>query len=72
MLVFIGGTPLGAPVIGAVTSHFGARTGMLACGVVPALAAVVVAAATVRRQRRAAAGAVIADPVTVAAAAVRV
>jgi MFS family permease len=72
MLVFIGGTPLGAPVIGAVTSHFGARTGMLVCGVVPALAAVVVAAATVRRQRRAAAGAVIADPVTVAAAAVRV
>jgi MFS family permease len=72
MLVFIGGTPLGAPVIGAVTSHFGARTGMLVCGVVPALAAVVVAVATVRRQRRAAAGAAIADPVTVAAAAVRV
>ncbi len=50
MLVFIGGTPLGAPIIGAVTSHFGARTGMLVCGVVPALAAVVVAAATARRR----------------------
>ena len=43
MLVFVGGTPLGAPVIGAITSHYGARTGMLVCGLVPALAAVVVA-----------------------------
>jgi MFS family permease len=49
MLVFIGGTPVGAPIIGAVTSHFGARTGMLVCGAIPALAAAVVAAAVVRR-----------------------
>jgi MFS family permease len=68
MLAFIGGTPLGAPVIGAVTSHFGARTGMLVCGVAPALAAVIVAVA-VRRQRRAEAGTV--DPVTVPVRAVR-
>ncbi len=52
MLVFIGGTPIGAPTIGAITSHFGARTGMLVCGVLPALAAVVVAAAIARGNRR--------------------
>jgi hypothetical protein len=45
MLAFIGGTPLGAPLIGALTSHFGARAGMAVCGVVPLLAAVGVAAA---------------------------
>jgi MFS family permease len=49
MLVFIGGTPIGAPLIGALTSHFGARAGMAACGVIPALAAAVMAAALVRR-----------------------
>jgi MFS family permease len=71
MLVFIGGTPLGAPVIGAVTSHFGARTGMLACGAVPALAAVVMAGRWhfAGRQRRL--GAAIVDPVTVPIPAVR-
>src|SRR6202035_1145854 len=45
MLAFIGGTPIGAPVIGALTNHFGARAGMAICGVVPLLAAVVVAVA---------------------------
>jgi MFS family permease len=49
MLAFIGGTPIGAPVIGALTNHFGARAGMAVCGAVPALAAVLVAAATTRR-----------------------
>jgi predicted MFS family arabinose efflux permease len=49
MLAFIGGTPIGAPVIGALTNHFGARAGMAICGAVPALAAVLVAAATKRR-----------------------
>jgi predicted MFS family arabinose efflux permease len=43
MLVFVGGTPIGAPIIGVITSHYGARTGMLVCGLVPALAAVAVA-----------------------------
>jgi len=50
MLAFIGGTPIGAPIIGALTNHFGARAGMAICGVVPALAAVLVAAALTRRR----------------------
>jgi len=37
MLVFIGGTPIGAPVIGALTNQLGARAGMIICGAVPAL-----------------------------------
>jgi MFS family permease len=45
MLAFIGGTPIGAPVIGLLTNHFGARAGMVICGVVPLLAALAVAAA---------------------------
>jgi MFS family permease len=52
MLAFIGGTPIGAPVIGAITSHYGARAGMLVCGTVPVLAACVVAAALARRDGR--------------------
>ncbi len=52
MLAFIGGTPVGAPVIGAITSHYGARAGMLVCGAVPVLAACVVAAALARRDGR--------------------
>jgi len=52
MLVFVGGTPIGAPIIGAVTSHFGARTGMLVCGVVPVLAAVIAAFAGRERSSR--------------------
>lgn len=42
MLAFMGGTPVGALTIGAVTTHFGARIGMEVCGGVPALAAVVI------------------------------
>ena len=38
MLVFTGGTPLGAPIIGALTNHAGARFGMAVCGLVPAAA----------------------------------
>ncbi len=49
MLAFIGGTPIGAPLVGALTSHFGARAGMAVCGAIPALAAVLVAARTKRR-----------------------
>jgi MFS family permease len=41
MLVFVGGTPIGAPLVGALTSQFGARAGMAICGAVPVLAAVV-------------------------------
>jgi MFS family permease len=49
MLVFMGGTPLGAPVVGWVTSEFGPRVGMAFCGVVPALAAAAVGVALWRR-----------------------
>ena len=52
MLVFIGGTPIGAPIIGAVTTHYGARTGMLICGVIPALAAAIMAVAVARKTRQ--------------------
>jgi MFS family permease len=52
MLAFIGGTPFGAPVIGTITSHYGARAGMLVCGAVPVLAACVVAVALARREGR--------------------
>jgi MFS family permease len=48
MLVFMGGTPIGAPLIGAVTGDLGARAGMIACGAIPALAALAAAAAAAR------------------------
>jgi MFS family permease len=44
VLVFIGGTPIGGPLVGYVCQHYGARTAMALCGVLPALAAAVVAA----------------------------
>jgi MFS family permease len=44
LLVLLGGTPFGGPLVGLLTTHVGARSGMLVCGVAPALAAVVVAA----------------------------
>jgi MFS family permease len=52
MLVFTGGTPIGAPIIGAITSHFGARAGMSVCGIVPAAAAVFLAVTHARRTGR--------------------
>ncbi|MFF5130889.1 MFS transporter [Streptomyces syringium] len=39
MMVFMGGTPLGAPLVGWVTDVYGARVGFLAGGVVSLLAA---------------------------------
>ncbi|WP_405018858.1 MFS transporter [Kitasatospora sp. NBC_00070] len=42
VLVFTGGTPIGAPVVGWVTDVYGPRLGLLACGAVSALAALVV------------------------------
>ncbi|MFD8327593.1 MFS transporter [Streptomyces lydicus] len=39
MMVFMGGTPLGAPVVGWVTDAFGARIGFLAGGVISLTAA---------------------------------
>jgi MFS family permease len=52
MLAFVGGTPLGGPVIGWITDAFGARAGMAVCGLVPLLAAVVVAGVLARHARR--------------------
>ncbi|CAM5439947.1 MFS transporter [Streptomyces abikoensis] len=40
MMVFMGGTPLGAPLVGWVTDAYGARVGFLAGGAVATLAAV--------------------------------
>ncbi|MFH8339909.1 MFS transporter [Streptomyces sp. AM6-12] len=42
MMVFMGGTPLGAPVIGWITDTYGARVGFALGGVVSALAAGVI------------------------------
>jgi MFS family permease len=43
LLVLLGGSPLGGPLIGLISSQAGARFGMLACGTAPAVAAVAVA-----------------------------
>ncbi|MFD6163341.1 MFS transporter [Nocardia sp. NPDC060256] len=51
MIVFIGGTPIGAPIIGWVTEEWGPRIGLLTCGVVSACAAVVVGWIMVRARR---------------------
>jgi MFS family permease len=51
MLVFAGGTPIGAPVIGALTSHLGPRVGMAVCGGVPVAAALVMLTAMILRRR---------------------
>ena len=54
--VFVGGTPIGAPIVGALTDQVGGRAGMAACGIVPLVVAVLLAALlTVRRSTRAAA-----------------
>nr|WP_302710646.1 MFS transporter [Streptomyces sp. BV129] len=42
MMVFMGGTPLGAPLVGWVTDTYGARFGFVAGGVVSAAAAAVI------------------------------
>ena len=39
MMVFAGGTPLGAPVVGWLTQQYGPRVGLMACGLVSAGAA---------------------------------
>jgi MFS family permease len=51
MLAFVGGTPLGGPVIGWITSAFGARAGMAFSGIVPVLAAMGVAVVLWHRTR---------------------
>ncbi|MEZ0093958.1 MFS transporter [Streptacidiphilus sp. EB129] len=39
MMVFAGGTPLGAPLVGWITEQYGPRIGLLACGLVSGFAA---------------------------------
>ncbi|GAA2487838.1 MFS transporter [Streptomyces thermolineatus] len=48
MMVFMGGTPIGGPLVGWVTDTYGARVGFLAGGLVAALAAAVVGLVLVR------------------------
>lgn len=48
MMVFVGGTPIGGPLVGWVTDTYGARVGFVAGGVISALAAVVVGLVLVR------------------------
>jgi MFS family permease len=54
MLAFVGGTPLGGPLVGWITAAFGGRVGMAFCGLVPLLAALVVAVVLARHVRAAA------------------
>ncbi|MCM2576851.1 MFS transporter [Streptomyces meridianus] len=42
MMVFVGGTPLGAPLVGWVTDMYGPRVGFMACGIVAAAASAVI------------------------------
>ena len=53
MLVFVGGTTIGSPIVGVITNHFGARFGMAFCGLVSAAAAVVIGVLHVATGRRA-------------------
>ncbi|MEU2156505.1 MFS transporter [Streptomyces sp. NPDC019396] len=48
MMVFFGGTPLGAPIVGWITDTYGARTGFAAGGAVSLLAAAVIGLILVR------------------------
>lgn len=49
MLVLVGGTPIGGPLVGWVAEHIGVRAAMFGCGIVPAIAALIVAGAIGRR-----------------------
>ncbi|WP_380160057.1 MFS transporter [Kineococcus sp. R86509] len=43
VLVFMGGTPIGGPIVGWITEHVGVRAGMAVCGIVPLAVAVAMA-----------------------------
>ena len=51
MLVFAGGTPLGAPLVGWLSQEFGPRWGLIVGGTISAGAATVVLAMSMRRAR---------------------
>jgi MFS family permease len=48
MMVFAGGTPLGAPLVGWLTEQYGPRVGLLACGLVSGVAAAAIGAVLAR------------------------
>ncbi len=52
MLVFAGGTPFGAPLVGWISQEFGARWGLIGGGVVSAAAGTVVLALSLRHAAR--------------------
>jgi MFS family permease len=43
MMVFLGGSPIGAPIVGWITDTYGARVGFAVGGAIAATAAVVIA-----------------------------
>ncbi|MFF5255155.1 MFS transporter [Streptomyces leeuwenhoekii] len=49
MMVFLGGSPIGAPIVGWITDTYGARVGFAAGGAIAATAAVVIAVVLARR-----------------------
>jgi MFS family permease len=49
MLVFTGGTPIGGPVIGAITDRWGAPLAVLLCGAVCLLATIACALLAARQ-----------------------
>jgi MFS family permease len=50
MLVFLGGTPLGAPLVGWIAAAYGARMSLIAGGVISAAATVVIAVVLARHR----------------------
>jgi MFS family permease len=50
MMMFMGGTPAGAPLLGWVADHFGARWTLIGGGALTALGTVVVVLVTTRGQ----------------------
>ncbi|MFF8448036.1 MFS transporter [Streptomyces leeuwenhoekii] len=49
MMVFLGGSPIGAPIVGWITDTYGARVGFAAGGAIAATAAAVIAVVLARR-----------------------
>ena len=50
MLVFLGGTPLGAPLVGWIAATYGTRMSLIAGGVISAAAAIVIAVLLARQR----------------------
>jgi MFS family permease len=66
-VAFMGSTPIGGPIVGAVAEHFGGRAGLVV-GAVSCIAAAGLGLLAIRAQRRTAAAQTPADDVIVAAA----